>query len=316
MFCSPDNFVTQFVHNKSSVIGPQITFLQFLRPSATKFVLSLSSCRNPQTAPDPPYPDLTLSRDGMWGRLAFTVTKRTCPSSAEVTWNPGVGYYLAMLSETKPTPSPHYHHLEESSQCLAMWSLAASTAQQKAKIVRCASQPCFCTTEIHRLNLSFADLLLFGFFWRLSDSVVCLCKVFLFFPSPPPPIFKLLHEWTTSAKVVAFCWRGDVWCGFHCLHRWRDWWTCILLECWGPCSEIVSSTKKSTSLVTSIEIWSKNSKCRETCRVFSCRTNEAMSGGVTYQESLRKRLGVMRPSRQDLQQFIAQHPPSLTEGIV
>ena len=40
-----------------------------------------------------------------------------------------------------------------------------------------------------------------------------------------------------------------------------------------------------------------------------------MAGGMTFQESLDKRLSIIRPSRQNVTQFITKHPPQLTEGI-
>ncbi|KAI0215133.1 Phosphoserine phosphatase [Lamellibrachia satsuma] len=44
-------------------------------------------------------------------------------------------------------------------------------------------------------------------------------------------------------------------------------------------------------------------------------TNDAMTGSMTYNESLRKRLDIIYPSRQQVTNFMKHHPPSLTPGI-
>ena len=48
---------------------------------------------------------------------------------------------------------------------------------------------------------------------------------------------------------------------------------------------------------------------------YICSTNSAMSGGMTFKESLQKRLELMRPSKDDITRFIANHPPQLTKGL-
>ena len=40
-----------------------------------------------------------------------------------------------------------------------------------------------------------------------------------------------------------------------------------------------------------------------------------MSGGITYKDSLRLRLNIIHPGRQQITQFITNHPPRLTEGV-
>lgn len=44
-------------------------------------------------------------------------------------------------------------------------------------------------------------------------------------------------------------------------------------------------------------------------------TTKAMGGGMTFQESLKARLDIIKPSRQHICQFITKHSPQLTEGI-
>lgn len=44
-------------------------------------------------------------------------------------------------------------------------------------------------------------------------------------------------------------------------------------------------------------------------------TREAMQGQVTFQESLAVRLGIIKPSVDQIKQFLATHPPRLTAGI-
>lgn len=45
-------------------------------------------------------------------------------------------------------------------------------------------------------------------------------------------------------------------------------------------------------------------------------TKVAMNGNVTFREALTARLNLIRPSRQTLNEFVNQNPPSLTPGIV
>ena len=40
-----------------------------------------------------------------------------------------------------------------------------------------------------------------------------------------------------------------------------------------------------------------------------------MTGGMTFQEALSERLAIIRPSRQNVTQYITKHPPQFTEGI-
>jgi hypothetical protein len=40
----------------------------------------------------------------------------------------------------------------------------------------------------------------------------------------------------------------------------------------------------------------------------------AMGGTVLFQDALAQRLGIMRPSRQQLQAFLAAHPPRISPG--
>lgn len=44
-------------------------------------------------------------------------------------------------------------------------------------------------------------------------------------------------------------------------------------------------------------------------------TNNAMAGSMTYKESLCKRLEIIQPSRQQMDDFITQNPPRLTKGV-
>jgi len=45
-------------------------------------------------------------------------------------------------------------------------------------------------------------------------------------------------------------------------------------------------------------------------------TKVAMNGNMTFREALTIRLNLIRPSKQQLQMFLRQHPPRLTSGIV
>ncbi|XP_033098667.1 phosphoserine phosphatase-like [Anneissia japonica] len=44
-------------------------------------------------------------------------------------------------------------------------------------------------------------------------------------------------------------------------------------------------------------------------------TRNAMNGTVTFRDTLKARLGIIKPSKQHLMDFIEAHPPSLTNGI-
>jgi len=44
-------------------------------------------------------------------------------------------------------------------------------------------------------------------------------------------------------------------------------------------------------------------------------TNEAMSGKMNYNESLKLRLGIINPSSSDVKEFVETRPPRLTPGI-
>jgi len=44
-------------------------------------------------------------------------------------------------------------------------------------------------------------------------------------------------------------------------------------------------------------------------------TSRAMNGGVPYQESLKARLDLMKPSRKAVQAYLSTHPPLLSPGI-
>lgn len=44
-------------------------------------------------------------------------------------------------------------------------------------------------------------------------------------------------------------------------------------------------------------------------------TNKAMGGNVSFREALRERLNIVKPSRQNVSDFISQHPPQFTPGI-
>lgn len=44
-------------------------------------------------------------------------------------------------------------------------------------------------------------------------------------------------------------------------------------------------------------------------------TNRAMGGNVKFQDALRDRLNLMNCSRQDMDRFLAQHPPSISPRI-
>lgn len=44
-------------------------------------------------------------------------------------------------------------------------------------------------------------------------------------------------------------------------------------------------------------------------------TAKAMGGSVLFQDALAARLGVMHPSRDDLERFLAGHPPKISPGI-
>lgn len=46
-----------------------------------------------------------------------------------------------------------------------------------------------------------------------------------------------------------------------------------------------------------------------------CRTKEAMKGSMSFQEALTKRLDIIRPSQQNISDFIKDHPSTLTPGI-
>eukprot|EP00124_Ichthyophonus_hoferi_P001483 Ihof_evm8s78 gene=Ihof_evmTU8s78 len=43
-------------------------------------------------------------------------------------------------------------------------------------------------------------------------------------------------------------------------------------------------------------------------------TRKAMGGGVTFEEALKSRLDIIKPTRQQLEQCLANHPPRLTPG--
>ncbi len=45
----------------------------------------------------------------------------------------------------------------------------------------------------------------------------------------------------------------------------------------------------------------------------ACR---AMGGTVLFQDALAERLGVMHPSRDDMQRFLDGHPPQVRAGLV
>lgn len=44
-------------------------------------------------------------------------------------------------------------------------------------------------------------------------------------------------------------------------------------------------------------------------------TREAMQGNVTFQQSLAARLNIIKPSLQQVKEFVSLHPPKLTPGI-
>ena len=46
-----------------------------------------------------------------------------------------------------------------------------------------------------------------------------------------------------------------------------------------------------------------------------CRTNRAMGGGVSFREALEARLQIVKPSRQQLAEFIQQHPPHFSPNV-
>lgn len=58
----------------------------------------------------------------------------------------------------------------------------------------------------------------------------------------------------------------------------------------------------------------------ELCFVYSriahFSTKKAMNGGMGFREALKLRLGLMQPHWQQIEQFLIQHPPKLTAGIV
>lgn len=45
------------------------------------------------------------------------------------------------------------------------------------------------------------------------------------------------------------------------------------------------------------------------------RTSKAMSGSMTFQESLKIRLDIIKPSLQQMKDFIRTKPPNLTPGV-
>lgn len=45
------------------------------------------------------------------------------------------------------------------------------------------------------------------------------------------------------------------------------------------------------------------------------RTRRAMGGSVTFKAALTARLGLIRPSYEQVQKLISEHPPQLTPGI-
>lgn len=44
-------------------------------------------------------------------------------------------------------------------------------------------------------------------------------------------------------------------------------------------------------------------------------TKEAMGGSMTFQEALRRRLDIIKPSQRQIREFLAQRPSSLSPGI-
>ena len=48
---------------------------------------------------------------------------------------------------------------------------------------------------------------------------------------------------------------------------------------------------------------------------FYDRTLKAMGGDVSFREALSERLKIVRPSLQQVQDFVASRPPQLSEGI-
>lgn len=49
--------------------------------------------------------------------------------------------------------------------------------------------------------------------------------------------------------------------------------------------------------------------------MFFLRTAEAMGGGMTFQEALKKRLDIIRPSVSQIREFIETFPIHLTPGV-
>ena len=47
----------------------------------------------------------------------------------------------------------------------------------------------------------------------------------------------------------------------------------------------------------------------------SAAASSAMGGTVLFQDALAQRLGLMAPSRQQLDAFLADHPPRISRGI-
>lgn len=45
------------------------------------------------------------------------------------------------------------------------------------------------------------------------------------------------------------------------------------------------------------------------------RTKEAMGGSMTFQEALRRRLDIIKPSQKQISDFLASHPSTLSHGI-
>lgn len=44
-------------------------------------------------------------------------------------------------------------------------------------------------------------------------------------------------------------------------------------------------------------------------------TKEAMKGSMTFQEALRLRLNIIRPTQQQIRDFLKSHPSTLSQGI-
>lgn len=50
-------------------------------------------------------------------------------------------------------------------------------------------------------------------------------------------------------------------------------------------------------------------------KYYNFSTKKAMQGNMTFQQSLTVRLNIIRPSLEQIKQFIKIHPPKLTPGI-